>query len=65
MITPKTDRAEENVFSRYSDPSIIIKDYPQEKLFAVLNVNRKPFSEGDQYRRFRLGDKSVESLASA
>ena len=45
MITPKTDRAEENVCSRYSDPSIIIKDYPQEKLFAVLNVNRKPFLE--------------------
>lgn len=61
MITPKTDRAEENVFSRYSDPSIIIKDYPQEKLYAVLNVNRKPFSE-ISIDDLGLGTKALNSL---
>ena len=31
--------------ARFSDLDNFIKRYPQEKLYAILNVNRKPFSE--------------------
>ena len=36
---------DKDYFARFSELDNFIKRYPQEKLYAVLNVNRKPFSE--------------------
>lgn len=47
--------------ARFSELDIFIKRYPQEKLYAVLNVNRKPFSE-ISINDLGLGTKALNPL---